>query len=430
MNISMVSPKTESGFKRLANRLKKQDGITHLQALDKAASIAGYSNFRHAKNQLSVKAPASPQQPLGIYITAYWAGVESGRETLFVEYLPHWPKLLTRSELSRCRAVSYFRGEAPDHLVAKHVLERQDQAIEKVCHAARELQFMHATGLQIVTGVHCSVANPSKNRPDIPDADHTSLWRTATGITVGLDEPYRLISQSLGLRSQWANDNGMVIEPIPASVYHPDLISEMYLIGDDASELKLLSKKISSYPHGAISAGRWREQSRDFRPLFTSPLQQAEARRPRAPVKYSLRRSTSTTIPMRESERRPNGKMPIASHKDLAKRLNEIQALAAARYGIRGHIGRVKNALDGWVEREYKTTELPHDELEAMYFVGRSLPLGSKYLTQIQWNLVEKNISHIRDTLSTQYPDCAPLREVLRRLDFVSKSLNSWQSVG
>jgi Domain of unknown function (DUF5623) len=430
MNISMVSPTTESSIKRLANRLKKQDCITHSQALDRAASIAGYSNFRHAKNQLSANEPASPQQALGIYITAYWAGVDSGRETLFVEYLPHWPQLLTRSELSRCRALSYFRGEAADHLVVKQVVEEQRHAIEKICHAARELQFMHATGLRPVLGARCSMAHRGKKRPNIPSADHTSLWRMIEGDLVGLDEPYSLNSSTLALRKQWALDYKMTVEAIAASVYQPDAMNAMYLIGDHAAEIKLLHDKISSYSRKVICASSWREQTHEFRPLFASPLQHEKAKRPRAPIEYSLRRASSTTMPMGWYGRRPNGKMPIVTHENLAKTLNDIQALATARAGITGRIAWVKNTLDDWVQREYTALELPFDEFSAMYFSGTDLSNGKKYLTTKQHDSLGKSIANVRATLGAYYPICAPVRELQRRLDLAQDSLKKWRVVG
>ncbi|MEP4445038.1 MAG: hypothetical protein ABJ059_16545, partial [Hyphomicrobiales bacterium] len=46
-------PKTESGIKRLAKRLKSDGGMTHSEALDAAARQSGFSNFKNAQNTLS-----------------------------------------------------------------------------------------------------------------------------------------------------------------------------------------------------------------------------------------------------------------------------------------------------------------------------------------------------------------------------------------
>lgn len=43
-------------LKRAAKRIKKAEGIQHSKALDRAAQEAGYSNFVHARRQLTARA--------------------------------------------------------------------------------------------------------------------------------------------------------------------------------------------------------------------------------------------------------------------------------------------------------------------------------------------------------------------------------------
>lgn len=45
-------PSTLEGIKRLAKSIKKEKGIQHSDALNEAAKVAGYENFRHAQNKL------------------------------------------------------------------------------------------------------------------------------------------------------------------------------------------------------------------------------------------------------------------------------------------------------------------------------------------------------------------------------------------
>ena len=49
---SDIVPKSMEGIKRLAKKIKKEQGIAHMHALNEAAKRAGYSNFQHAKNVL------------------------------------------------------------------------------------------------------------------------------------------------------------------------------------------------------------------------------------------------------------------------------------------------------------------------------------------------------------------------------------------
>lgn len=53
-----IHPTTLESIKRLAKSLKRDDLITHCEALDLAARKAGFSNFTHAKRSLA----ASPQR--------------------------------------------------------------------------------------------------------------------------------------------------------------------------------------------------------------------------------------------------------------------------------------------------------------------------------------------------------------------------------
>lgn len=52
MDSKQIVPTTIEGIKRLANTFRKENPITHSQALNFAARAAGYENFRHAQKHL------------------------------------------------------------------------------------------------------------------------------------------------------------------------------------------------------------------------------------------------------------------------------------------------------------------------------------------------------------------------------------------
>lgn len=55
MMIPLIPEKPAStleGIKRTAKRIKKDEGISHSEALNKSAIKSGYQNFRHAQNTL------------------------------------------------------------------------------------------------------------------------------------------------------------------------------------------------------------------------------------------------------------------------------------------------------------------------------------------------------------------------------------------
>ena len=68
-----IRPTSVVGIKRLANTLKGERNIPHHEALDEAARIAGFENFRHAGNKLS-QYGAKLAAPLThrVYISAFW----------------------------------------------------------------------------------------------------------------------------------------------------------------------------------------------------------------------------------------------------------------------------------------------------------------------------------------------------------------------
>jgi hypothetical protein len=54
-------PTTLPGIKRAAKAIKRERGISHVEALDVAAQAAGYQNFRHARNSLASNRATAPQ---------------------------------------------------------------------------------------------------------------------------------------------------------------------------------------------------------------------------------------------------------------------------------------------------------------------------------------------------------------------------------
>lgn len=89
MTSTAIHPSSLGGIKRLATFIKREHQIPHTKALDVAAVRAGFTNFRHAQNQLAHRVPTrranAVERPF--WITAYWRDKEgrAGRETLQVE---------------------------------------------------------------------------------------------------------------------------------------------------------------------------------------------------------------------------------------------------------------------------------------------------------------------------------------------------------
>ncbi len=434
MDITKIQPTTEIGIKRLAREISRKKDLKHSDALNLAAKAAGYTNFANvvSKRGNLTKSQTVATVSIGLYFTAYWSELNSGRETIYLEYLPQWPQLLTRQQLLSCRALMNFHGQAADHLVLKEVAGSQQKAIRAICHAVRELQFMHATGLKPVQRAHVSFRSIKKNRPELPAADHASAWSTDTGTRVLLDEPYRLTQDNRTLRDQWAQQHQIGIYNVAWSVCQPDMINEMYLVSDCKSVAQQIAHRLGKYLHSPVAESGWKLPSHSYRPLFQSPLQQLGGKPLRAPPSSALRMATKRTIPMADfllgnSERRPNGRMPLDVHDDVASRLNAIERMAYYRSGVSKRVWRVKIALDEWVQREYNSKELPRDRFSAMYLPGNNF--NDSAMRRISPNESAdsiKSLEHIALTLSQNYPMCAPLKTQLKQLDLAMQSLRKW----
>lgn len=51
-DLEKLKPTTLAGVKRLAQQLKKRDGIKHAEALKKAAQQAGFASYQDAQSKL------------------------------------------------------------------------------------------------------------------------------------------------------------------------------------------------------------------------------------------------------------------------------------------------------------------------------------------------------------------------------------------
>ena len=277
MSRNAIRPSTLDGIKRLANSLKREQGTSHLAALDEAARVAGFQNFRHARNVLgatktSHRSPAWDR----VYITSYWndqAG-HSGRETLTVSLSAQLPDLAVPTVLQNHRAFVHFYLEGPDHLAEKVLRRAQSEARRSVCTAARALQFICATKLRPSSG--SSRVGPAASwQNGIPGRDHVSTWYDpATKRYLLVDEPYDLAVAGLAQeREAWAAKHQFVVEkPVWPGMYAPDRGSRLYLVSHATTGIPLepLVAALNRLPTPAVE-GCWDGESAPVMPFFVSP---------------------------------------------------------------------------------------------------------------------------------------------------------------
>lgn len=431
MDTHTLRPTSLVGIKSLARDFKKSQQIAHSIALDQASKQAGYANFRDAHRSLNQVNAGNHAvaQTTGLYLTVYWfeASGESGRETLHIDYLPHWPQLLERHQINNCYPLSRFQGQAPDHLVCRVVADSPSVAQRYICQAARELQFMHATGLISIGHGGTSLASRQLERPALPGGDHTSMWATRNGVRVAVDEPYPLSYAKQTARDQWAAKFDFTIEQVNWSKYAPHLSSHLYLVCKDAELTKSIATKLARYSHTPISEVEWKGLSDSYRPVFASPMQLANSSRARPPV--ASNRASRLTLPMGRRFRRPTARMPIDAHTEIADLLKKVEGVAASRAGIMSRVAYVKTTLDDWIQAEYSAIKLPFEQFSGLYYGQQYALVESKWLTEQQHVEVTGYLNKVRQLLTAHYPACAPLQEVLQKLDLAGRSLASWAKI-
>lgn len=414
IRIPTIKPSTLPGIKRLATELKREFGLPHSVALDKSARLAGYQNFRHARNEIGHLEPRRRRHP--IYITAYWRDLEDqseGRETLRCLLAEPLTTLLHPREVEG-RGLSGFRIDALDHLEFRDDRRHQQSARDVVCHAARTLQFIEATGLRPLTR---NLATIRRRFRDLPQRDHESVWvDPSSGVAIWVDEPYRHSDEFLEQRESWALWNGMAFAPTKwPSMYVPGQAS-LYL-HCDAAHRETLSRVVSELDTlpDPITATKWPGESAPYMPVFVSPERAASGKMKRSRPKLVFPGTVhngavayGSPFASGPSLWRPNARMPLAAHTEIGTLLKGLLASGRCTWEFDKLVGGVRSQLDDWVQREYSNKELPNEVFDDLYY-GKSYD-GPAIRSP------SRAIMRIRSLIKQHYPDCVPRRAVLRNL--------------
>jgi hypothetical protein len=439
MSIENIRPSSMVGIKRLAKSLKVERGIQHTQALDKAAQLAGFQNFRHASKLLDSEAKATlPRSDFQTFITVYWKDPKTntdGRETLSIGLSEQWGDLITQLQLKNHRALHNFRCECFDHLERRYLVHSQSQARSEACAAVRTLQFMDATKLR-PSKSHSRAFPKGRSSNAIPGSDHYSIWYDRdTKRYLFVDEPYEAAADSMNVeRSAWAQQHGFVIEkPAWTGMYNPSGGSRLYLITDAKKGVSLeqIVVKLNQLPAPIVTAN-WNGESSPTISHFATPGSKKRSNvtklKQKEPIKTSNRGNTieynQTLIgPMR----RPKGKMPIEEHTKIGMLLKSVLAASYHRKGVYNRINSVRSELDEWVQREYNYNELPNEQFLNLYYHD-SHTTDSRSIKEIERTRHIDSMNRAKQIMCKHYPDCPPLSSLVRKVDAAIKSMETWSS--
>lgn len=438
-----VHPSTMTGIKRLAKQIKAAEGLSHSAALDKASVAAGFENVRHAQRRLSPHQPLSavPRHP--VFLTAYWRDLKagtSGRETLTITLNAPWHDFLTPSQLKSARGIESFTPEGPDHLVRRNVVNSQGVAREAVCHAARTLQFVAATRLRPSSG-YCR-AYPNGNADShIPGQDHVCVWFDREKRYLIADEPYEAAEvHERQDRAAWFRTHGYrEMKADWLGMHNPYGGTRLFLVADSTRGVPLdpLIEVLNRLP-APHSAADWKGESAPRLPYFVSPgtAAKAKAEQEKKAKARALPKPTGTNPNNSISfirtigghrDRRPNARMPVEVHAKVGSLLKSVLTATYYRKGVYNRINTARCELDDWVQREYNDAELPNEQFFELYYRES----GSTFARRLSPEDRARHVSslvEVKKSLAENYPECPPLRSMLRRIDGAITSLNSWTS--
>lgn len=427
-----LRPSSIEGIKRLADRIEREESIKRAEALERASRSAGFSNYAHARRSLA-ESPVPEARRHDLHITAYWHDLptgETGRETLVIAVDHRLDEMILPRQFANNRHLLAFRRKESDHVEGKQVFGDQRSARKAVCGAARALHFIDATGLQPYSRSLVSPIERWQSDP-LPGADHASTWRdAASGELVITDEPYRpAISSRDADRLAWAARHGLTLSASAwPGMYAPGAGSSLHVLARDAH---LAQRVVGSTGRLRVCPvdETWTGTSAPSRPIYRSPVEAAGRKNVRAPRDPRLARSTARTTPyalvLSGHSRKPTGRMPLDAHDAVARDLRMAIGSAEYRPGVRERLDRVRSELDDWVQVEYDRQELDMERFSEMYYGA----LGAAFRrrpTVAERAALLAAIGRVREQVARRYPDCEPLRRLIRLIDHAQRSAQSW----
>jgi hypothetical protein len=229
-------------IKRRAKAIRASSGLIHARALDAAAAENGFQNFRHAQRALGDS--VAPARPFAITLTAWWGDRETrerGIEKLTVHFSRPLQEIVTPGQWAHARYLGHFALNSSGELYRTRSSGSQNYARTTVCGAARELEFMCATGLRPSGGYKRALPNVRGRYADEdsiharkpPGEDHPSVWfDPSTKRYLYAMEPYPSRAEgTLDRRARWCEVHGYEeLMPTWPGMYAPHIEARLYLL--------------------------------------------------------------------------------------------------------------------------------------------------------------------------------------------------------
>ncbi|WP_245315606.1 DUF5623 domain-containing protein [Bradyrhizobium neotropicale] len=434
MSNDYIRPSSIEGIKQLAKRFKKSDGIRYAAALDKAARVAGFQNYKHARRQ-GGDGFAGPRPSTVLYISVLWRDRTTkvtGCEVLPMQVDEPLDALVKPAQYKASRGLGRMRREGPDHLADTYTASSQEAAREAACEAARTIQFIEATRLVPSRAKRSFPRGQFQYR--MPGSDHDAAWFDPAAKTfIRTNEPYTRGGVT-SEQDEWAARHGWAVAVSPwKGMYRPDDGTSLFLMADVSKGYSLapLISRLAQAP-APVVASAWNGESRPIVPVFVSPGRAAEIAAKVREIKAVEKRrgaknSVEYSMPFSGARRRPKSRMPIEGHKSVGRLLKSVLVGTRGRTGVHRRVDAIRCELHSWAECEYKPDELSDDVFFDLYYheLPESDPLA---VAPANWDRNIESLDEVKATLVRYYPECPPLRQLLKKADLAIASLRTWNA--
>lgn len=421
-----IRPTTIVGIKRLATQHKKTAGISHREALDFASRKAGYQSFDHARRMLGSNDNITGDGH-SLFLTYYWYDrkpYRAGRETLEIRLSRPLSEICGRDGLGEGRVTAGMRLVTPDHLVHDSLAQSQDYARGELCKLVRSLRFMEATGLEPCSWRRAREAMPDRE-DELPGKDHGTEWHDPrTGHVILLDEPYSAAVVSPE-REAWAARNGWHLQASSwPGIYSPYACALFVAAKADGDlDFASLMAKIDGLA-SPVTADAWPGVSVAGHETFHSPMaitpQDKRRSRARGTV-YQM--SSKTTVPSSarwNALRKPVGTFGLDTHVEAGRMIRALLYSASKPYAVNARFETLRCTLESWLAMETREEDMSRREFLDAYYgaFDKEDPLVVEAESS---DGVIAMLSKLRAMLTGAYPDCAPLRRLIGRIDTAVK---------
>jgi hypothetical protein len=260
----------------------------------------------------------------------------------------------------------------------------------------------------------------------LPDGDHSTNWiDPATGQVIVVDEPYSGVPDEYKRAAWAARHNWRIAKTSWPGMYYP-YSCDLYVTTNGASgyDLDSLVTKINAIPTPLL-AKNWPGDSVTSWETFLSPMAKTPQEIRRARCRGMIYPNASaTTVPysynMGSSRRRPKGELGIDGHHETGRMIKAVLSSKARPYSVYTRMDSVRCTLEDWMGLEIGRGQLEGPEFFDVYYheLGDDDPLWDRAKSR---DGVIAILGALKQKLEAVYPDCAPLRKHLNRIDMSVK---------